>query len=113
MIRRPPRSTRTDTLFPYTTLFRSLSRYDAMLCPTMAMTARDVDGRNAEYGKLDSGGKYRGLDMTSVFNLVSQCPAFSVPCGFGADGLPIGLQILGRRFDDSSEERCVGKEGGR
>src|SRR3546814_9302069 len=26
MIRRPPRSTRTDTLFPYTTLFRSLRR---------------------------------------------------------------------------------------
>src|SRR3546814_3353045 len=26
MIRRPPRSTRTDTLFPYTTLFRSLKR---------------------------------------------------------------------------------------
>src|SRR3546814_5709371 len=64
MIRRPPRSTRTDTLFPYTTLFRSLSRYDAMLCPTMAMTARDVDGRNAEYGKLDSGGK-RSEEHTS------------------------------------------------
>src|SRR3546814_10125922 len=28
MIRRPPRSTRTDTLFPYTTLFRSRSRAD-------------------------------------------------------------------------------------
>src|SRR3546814_1360741 len=28
MIRRPPRSTRTDTLFPYTTLFRSDLRYD-------------------------------------------------------------------------------------
>src|SRR3546814_20506349 len=28
MIRRPPRSTRTDTLFPYTTLFRSVIRYD-------------------------------------------------------------------------------------
>src|SRR3546814_5051523 len=28
MIRRPPRSTRTDTLFPYTTLFRSLGRLD-------------------------------------------------------------------------------------
>src|SRR3546814_8663688 len=28
MIRRPPRSTRTDTLFPYTTLFRSLSHMD-------------------------------------------------------------------------------------
>src|SRR3546814_14563368 len=30
MIRRPPRSTRTDTLFPYTTLFRSLYEYDAV-----------------------------------------------------------------------------------
>src|SRR3546814_14267802 len=29
MIRRPPRSTRTDTLFPYTTLFRSQQRVDA------------------------------------------------------------------------------------
>src|SRR3546814_2282150 len=29
MIRRPPRSTRTDTLFPYTTLFRSPARRDA------------------------------------------------------------------------------------
>src|SRR3546814_7573547 len=28
MIRRPPRSTRTDTLFPYTTLFRSVDRGD-------------------------------------------------------------------------------------
>src|SRR3546814_19288691 len=31
MIRRPPRSTRTDTLFPYTTLFRSLSRHRLLL----------------------------------------------------------------------------------
>src|SRR3546814_18946174 len=36
MIRRPPRSTRTDTLFPYTTLFRSLGRYEKKIfgqCP--------------------------------------------------------------------------------
>src|SRR3546814_18008030 len=31
MIRRPPRSTRTDTLFPYTTLFRSARRHDVIL----------------------------------------------------------------------------------
>src|SRR3546814_9182317 len=30
MIRRPPRSTRTDTLFPYTTLFRSLNQLSSM-----------------------------------------------------------------------------------
>src|SRR3546814_2806968 len=39
MIRRPPRSTRTDTLFPYTTLFRSLMRWQpaALLMMTGAL----------------------------------------------------------------------------
>src|SRR3546814_13856836 len=36
MIRRPPRSTRTDTLFPYTTLFRSLSARDAVAAGLLA-----------------------------------------------------------------------------
>src|SRR3546814_20590741 len=36
MIRRPPRSTRTDTLFPYTTLFRSPCRCDASVIGTLA-----------------------------------------------------------------------------
>src|SRR3546814_4625863 len=34
MIRRPPRSTRTDTLFPYTTLFRSFGHLSIALCAT-------------------------------------------------------------------------------
>src|SRR3546814_20149261 len=43
MIRRPPNSTRTDTLFPYTTLFRSLGRYtDGDLRRTLADPAIDV-----------------------------------------------------------------------
>src|SRR3546814_7327635 len=41
MIRRPPRSTRTDTLFPYTTLFRSLSGA-AILAPMQAAMAQDA-----------------------------------------------------------------------
>src|SRR3546814_12948677 len=35
MIRRPPRSTRTDTLFPYTTLFRSAPRQEAFFAPVV------------------------------------------------------------------------------
>src|SRR3546814_1186204 len=37
MIRRPPRSTRTDTLFPYTTLFRSKQHYSVTGTPTDAV----------------------------------------------------------------------------
>src|SRR3546814_7485435 len=44
MIRRPPRSTRTDTLFPYTTLFRSAQTHRVcavcLLHPTQAVAAR-------------------------------------------------------------------------
>src|SRR3546814_10099615 len=39
MIRRPPRSTRTDTLFPYTTLFRSLKNYPLM---TFSISGKNV-----------------------------------------------------------------------
>src|SRR3546814_17181959 len=46
MIRRPPRSTRTDTLFPYTTLFRSMNSWDDIFVnppvPTAASAVASV-----------------------------------------------------------------------
>src|SRR3546814_18163869 len=39
MLRRPPRSTRTDTLFPYTTLFRSADLYDTLTMPPALVKA--------------------------------------------------------------------------
>src|SRR3546814_13073754 len=42
MIRRPPRSTRTDTLFPYTTLFRSLTRYRGLHATVMKPNFEEV-----------------------------------------------------------------------
>src|SRR3989454_9658131 len=43
---------------------------------------------------------YAWIPFTYPFNLTGQ-PAASVPCGFTNEGLPIGLQIVGRRFDDA------------
>src|SRR3546814_16410188 len=50
MIRRPPRSTRTDTLFPYTTLFRS-ARHADITQPSRAETTR----RRVQQGTRDYG----------------------------------------------------------
>jgi Asp-tRNA(Asn)/Glu-tRNA(Gln) amidotransferase A subunit family amidase len=77
-----------------------LAEHDALLCPTMSQTARPVDDDDfAWYG--DRGdGFYHGLDLTSLFNHVSQCPALSVPAGWSSEGLPIGLQIVARRYQD-------------
>src|SRR3546814_3698120 len=55
MIRRPPRSTRTDTLFPYTTLFRSRPRPAA---PGRARAGRDAVPRTLSYPT--GGGRCRG-----------------------------------------------------
>src|SRR3546814_8019010 len=47
MIRRPPRSTRTDTLFPYTTLFRSLSLSQYRRAPVGCTSPRRYRRKNA------------------------------------------------------------------
>jgi len=90
--------------FLRTEMWRKLSpvleRCHALLCPTMARVAPTVGGRDSEYDRVDEHGRYHGLDMTSLFNFVSQCPALSVPAGFGESGLPVGLQIVARRFED-------------
>src|SRR3546814_16840115 len=53
MIRRPPRSTRTDTLFPYTTLFRSHHRYHGR-SPRHASLHQDQSRQDAGLGKDDA-----------------------------------------------------------
>ncbi|MEQ8665821.1 MAG: amidase [Rhodospirillales bacterium] len=76
-----------------------LEDHHALLCPTMARVAPPNDSNDAEFEQLDADGKLRGLDMTSVFNYVAQCPALSVPSGF-SDGLPTAAQIVARKWDD-------------
>src|SRR3546814_4119347 len=61
MIRRPPRSTRTDTLFPYTTLFRSIRQEDELLADVGAkMTSASEEqypGEPFRLGKPNVAGK--------------------------------------------------------
>jgi len=81
-------------------LRRVLESYDALLCPTMSQPARPVDEDDAVWYRDRGDGLYHGLDLTSPFNYVSQCPALSVPSGWSSEGLPIGLQIVARRYRD-------------
>jgi len=37
---------------------------------------------------------------TAVFNIASRCPVLSIPSGFARNGVPTGLQIAGRTYDD-------------
>lgn len=77
--------------------------YDFLVTPTMATTAFDV-GQPAPVH--DNGELWMNWSpFTAPFNL-TQNPTASVPCGFSKGGLPIGLQIVGRMFDDASVLRA-------
>src|SRR3546814_14989280 len=57
MIRRPPRSTRTDTLFPYTTLFRSVvARADELLERRRQVAIFGIGGEEAHAAFVQQGG---------------------------------------------------------
>ncbi len=80
-----------------------VNKYDVLLCPTLAVPA--VKTSHDEFStSYTINGKpvnaYVGWIMTHGFNLVSQCPAMSVPTGFGKSGVPTGMQIVARPFDD-------------
>lgn len=81
-------------------LARVFKDYDALICPTMTMGAPKKDAGDGEFDEIDANGMLCGLDMTSPFNNVPQCPALSVPSGFSDEGLPTGVQIVTHRFDD-------------
>ncbi len=46
-------------------------------------------------------------DVYTVTANLAGVPAISVPCGFGEDGMPVGLQILGRHFDETTVLRVA------
>jgi Asp-tRNA(Asn)/Glu-tRNA(Gln) amidotransferase A subunit family amidase len=78
-----------------------LASYDALLCPSMATgpsPAAKADQRQVH----QDDGRYHGADMTGVFNLIAPCPALSVPCGWDGDGMPVGLQVVGRRWREDT-----------
>jgi aspartyl-tRNA(Asn)/glutamyl-tRNA(Gln) amidotransferase subunit A len=84
---------------------RFFATYDLLLCPTVAVPPFQVgiEGPRQIAGRSVSRGAW--LALTPPFNLTGQ-PAATVPCGFSADGLPIGLQIVGRRFDEATVLRA-------
>jgi Asp-tRNA(Asn)/Glu-tRNA(Gln) amidotransferase A subunit family amidase len=53
---------------------------------------------------IDVGGEtlpsYFDALLTPLFNIASRCPVLNVPSGFGDNGVPTGIQIVARTFDD-------------
>ena len=70
--------------------------FDFVLSPTAPMTAFPAEWASPSQDPLNP---FPHIGFTVAFNMSEQ-PAASVNCGYDSEGLPIGLQIIGRRFDD-------------
>jgi aspartyl-tRNA(Asn)/glutamyl-tRNA(Gln) amidotransferase subunit A len=79
----------------------ALARRDVLLAPATPITAPGIDERQTTLGDGPSEIRSALIRFTRPFNF-SGHPACSLPCGFSTDGLPIGMQIVGRPFDEAT-----------
>lgn len=80
---------------------QALEEVDVLASPTLPVLPTDIDQR--EINVYGAGEHVRSAltRLTGPTNL-NGFPSLSVPCGFSESGLPIGLQLMGRAFDEAS-----------
>ena len=72
---------------------KAFEQCDLILCPSSAGTAMPLD---SDLTPLE----YYALDLFTVAMNLAGIPACSVPAGLAGNGLPLGVQVVGKRFDD-------------
>jgi Asp-tRNA(Asn)/Glu-tRNA(Gln) amidotransferase A subunit family amidase len=94
----------------YRPLGELLSDVDALICPTMGTRGFPI---GEDY--VDSACAVNGIELenyllgalTLPFNIASRCPVLSVPSGIADNGVPTGVQIVGRTYDDITTFRIA------
>ena len=85
----------------------ALEEVDVLVLPTGPVTAPLVESvpgiESKEHSLTGLAGR---ISFTGPFNLAGT-PAISVPCGFSAAGMPMGLQIVGKPFDEETVLRVA------
>ncbi len=88
----------------YQTLGPVLAKHDVFICPTNNAPSVRADHDPWDPDYRINGKKVDpefGWVMTHQFNMLHNCPVLAVPSGHAASGVPTGIQIVGRTWDDA------------
>jgi len=80
-----------------------LEQVDVLLCPALAVPAFAAGEDYLEEPFRIDGAvhePFHDVCLVEVFNVANRCPVLTVPAGRSADGVPIGVQIVGRTYDE-------------
>jgi aspartyl-tRNA(Asn)/glutamyl-tRNA(Gln) amidotransferase subunit A len=80
-------------------IHRWFEDWDFLLTPSVSVAAFPAENLMPDHWPHHDWDWLSWAEFSYPFNM-SWNPAASVPCGFTAEGLPVGLQIVGKRFDD-------------
>ncbi|RYP88278.1 amidase [Nocardioides guangzhouensis] len=86
----------------YRPLGQVLEHYHALLCPTVGAQAIPAEPEGVDYLVAVGSESYPWTDvlLTMPFNVVGRVPVLAVPSGVAPNGVPTGMQIVGRTYDD-------------
>ncbi len=86
----------------------ALTKFDLLLAPTSPHPAPAIASHTAPVtSKEEAARRFFGRRSYTTPASLTGVPAISVPCGFTTGGLPIGLQLIGRPFAESSILRAA------
>jgi aspartyl-tRNA(Asn)/glutamyl-tRNA(Gln) amidotransferase subunit A len=83
-------------------LLTLLTRVDVLLLPTTSIPPPRVGRRRGIRSQEEAKARFGGTRNLVALASLAGVPAISVPCGFTSKGLPVGLQLIGRRFDEGT-----------
>src|SRR3546814_18243180 len=99
MLRRPPRSTPTDTPFPYAPLFRALGVLDLDVAPLYDTMVMSFD--------LDAGKNGHGMDELAKLHLGHECISFKSLCGTGKSQISFAEVPLDKATEYAAEDADI------
>jgi len=82
-----------------------LESVDLLATPTTPIVAPRIGQETVRYGGVEESILMAMIRCTAPFNATG-LPALSLPCGFTRAGLPVGLQLVGRPFDEATVLRA-------